>query len=279
MLGDNAYYYGEDRDYQKAMFSGAYEPILRSVVAWPTPGNHDIRSADSHSQTGPYYEIFTLPKEGQAGGVPSGTEAYYSFDYGNIHYVSLDSDDTPRDIGSPMLTWLEKDLKESKSSWKIVFLHHPPYTKGTHDSDKDMDSRGRMIEVRENILPILEKHGVDLVLSGHSHVYERSYLLKNHYGTSDTFNPATMIIKTEGKSRRHRSTFYKNKDNRGTVYIVCGVSGHEYRGGKLGHPAFAYNSYLYAGSLAIDIKNNVLFLVFLDTKGKARDSFSIIKEF
>jgi len=278
MLGDIAYYHGEDKEYQKAIFSGIYKPMLRSVVAWPTPGNHDLRSADSHSQTGPYYEIFTLPTQGQAGGIPSDTEAYYSFNYGNIHYISLDSEDTPRDAGSSMLTWLEEDLKESKSLWNIVFFHHPPYTKGTHDSDREIDSRGRMIEVRENILPILEKYGVDLVLSGHSHVYERSFLLKNHYGYSSTFNSKSMIIKTEGKSIKYRSTFYKNKDNQGTVYIVCGVSGHKVRVGSVDHPAFAYSSNLYSGSLAIDIKDNVLFSVFVDDTGKVRDSFSIIKE-
>ncbi|MCA9772522.1 MAG: fibronectin type III domain-containing protein, partial [Myxococcales bacterium] len=81
MLGDNAYSSGTDPEFQSAVFN-TYPTLLRKIVLWPTLGNHDGASADSATQTGPYYDIFTLPKAAEAGGVPSGTEAYYSFDYG-----------------------------------------------------------------------------------------------------------------------------------------------------------------------------------------------------
>ena len=68
----------------------------------------------------------------------------------------------------------------------IAFCHHPPYTKGSHDSDADIE----LMEMRQNALPILEDAGVDLVLSGHSHSYERSFLIDGHYGTSSTFTSA-----------------------------------------------------------------------------------------
>jgi hypothetical protein len=193
MLGDNAYNDGTDAQYQAAMFENMYEDIIRQTVTWSCPGNHDIYSASSTSQSGPYYDIFTFPKAAEAGGLASGTEAYYSFDYGQIHVISLDSDDSPRNAGGAMLTWLENDLAATLKEWIVVIFHHPPYTKGSHDSDDVGDSGGRMRDMRENVLPILEDYGVDVVLSGHSHSYERSYFLNGHYGTSGTFNNSMKV--------------------------------------------------------------------------------------
>ena len=59
-------------------------------------GNHEALSSDSPTQSGPYYEAYALPAHGEAGGVPSGTEAYYAFDDANVHYVVLDSSDSSR---------------------------------------------------------------------------------------------------------------------------------------------------------------------------------------
>ena len=109
MLGDNAYNDGKDSEYQNAVFN-TYPEILQQVPLWPTLGNHDGHSADSSSQTGPYYDIFSLPKSAEVGGVASGTEAYYSFEYGNIHFVVMDSYETNRSSSGAMLTWLDNDL-------------------------------------------------------------------------------------------------------------------------------------------------------------------------
>ena len=181
MLGDNAYTRGSDEQYQEAVFGGIYKELLGNTVIWPTPGNHDMRSADSETQTGPYYDIFSLPVNAEAGGAPSGTEAYYSFDYGNVHIISMDTEDTPVEKDSEMIRWLEKDLDANGLKWTIVFFHHPPYSMGTHNSDMHWDSGGRMTRIREYILPVLDAHGVDLVLGGHSHVYERSYMIHDHF--------------------------------------------------------------------------------------------------
>ena len=88
MLGDNAYPNGSDQEYQEAVFD-MYPRLLRKIVLWPTLGNHDGHTADSATQSGPYYDIFSLPKNAEAGGLASGTEAYYSFDYGNVHFICL----------------------------------------------------------------------------------------------------------------------------------------------------------------------------------------------
>ncbi|MFN3486621.1 MAG: fibronectin type III domain-containing protein, partial [Planctomycetota bacterium] len=99
MLGDNAYNDGTDAEYQAAVFD-MYATLLRQSVVWSTYGNHDGHSADSATQSGPYYNIFSFPKNGECGGLASGTEAYYSFDYANIHFICLDSYETSRAVGS-----------------------------------------------------------------------------------------------------------------------------------------------------------------------------------
>jgi hypothetical protein len=108
LLGDNAYPDGTDADYQKAIFE-VYPEMLRTTPLWSTLGNHDGHSANSITQSGPYYDIFTFPTRAQAGGVPSGTEAYYSFDYANIHFVCLDSHDTSRTPDGAMAQWHRRD--------------------------------------------------------------------------------------------------------------------------------------------------------------------------
>ncbi len=76
MLGDNAYGSGTDAEYQAAVFE-TYPQVLRRTVLWSALGNHDGPTADSTTESGPYYDIFSFPRNGEAGGVPSRTEAYY----------------------------------------------------------------------------------------------------------------------------------------------------------------------------------------------------------
>jgi len=85
MLGDNAYEDGTDAEYQQAVF-GMYPEQLRGLPLYSAFGNHEGHSANSSDESGPYYDIFNFPRNAQAGGIPSGSEAAYSFDYGNIHF-------------------------------------------------------------------------------------------------------------------------------------------------------------------------------------------------
>ena len=198
MLGDNAYNDGTDAQYQSSVFN-IFQNTLRTSVLWPTLGNHDARNADSDTQSGIYYDVFSLPRAAEAGGLASGTEAYYSFDYANIHFICLDSHDSDRSTNSTMITWMENDVLTTTQQWIIAFWHHPPYTKGSHDSDIPADSGGRMIDMRENALPILESAGVDLILGGHSHAYERSFFINGHYGFSSSFTNSMIIDSGDGK--------------------------------------------------------------------------------
>ena len=275
MLGDNAYLAGTDAQFQAELFD-VYTSLLRQSVLWPCLGNHDVNYSGF-----PYMKVFSLPSGGEAGGVASGSTNYYSFDYGNIHFVCLDSEISDRSITGPMLAWLQQDLSADHHDWLIAFWHSPPYTKGSHDSDT-YDTTGEMIDMRGNALPILEAHGVDLVLGGHSHDYERSYLLDGHYGLSATLVPS--MVKDSGNGRPADAGAYLKAGigatpHQGAVYVVVGSSGWVT---PLTYTVTAQHPAMYItnrelGSLIIDVASNRLDAVFLRDTGAIHDSFTIIK--
>ena len=177
-----------------------------------------------------------------------------------------------------MLSWLKRDLAANTGEWTIAFWHHPPYSKGVHDSDDDKESGGILKQMRENVLPITEAGGVDLVLSGHSHSYERSFLLDGHYGKLITLTAA--MKKNAGDGRvRGNGPYLKGTGgpaaHEGTVYVVAGSSGQT-SGGKLNHPAM-FISVNTLGSLTLDINLHRLDATFIDDKGAIRDTFTIVK--
>jgi acid phosphatase type 7 len=261
--GDNAYSHGRNREYQLNLFD-VYPKLLANIPYWPVFGNHDARRWA-------FFDIFSFPTQGESGGVPSGSEHYYAIDYGQVHFVVLDSHHGDRTPDGDMLTWLKKDLAATKQPWLIALFHHPPYTKGSHDSDNPHDSHKRMIEMRENAVPILEAAGVDLVLSGHSHVYERSMLIDCHYGDSTTFKPSMIL----GKD----SPFHKPAGltpHSGTIYNVVGSTARA-NNGPLDHPAMAVSK-SQAGSLIVDVAGDTLTAHFITAEGKESDSYSIVKK-
>ena len=271
MLGDNAYDDGTDDEYQNAVFD-MYPQVLRNTVLWPTLGNHDAFTADSDTQSGNYFDIFSLPTNGESGGVASGTEAYYSFDYGNIHFVSLDSHDTDRSADGAMATWLKDDLAANTQEWIIAFWHHPPYSKGSHDSD----SEARLADMRTNFVPIFESYGVDLVLAGHSHSYERSMLIDGHHGTSDSFNSSQILDGGDGDPTGDGAYVKFAGSNSGSVYSVAGSSGKR-SSAPLDHPIMISNL-VELGSMVIDVQGNQLDAIFLDDNATVRDSFRIVHQ-
>jgi len=288
----------------------------------------DPASYSSNQETGepdgtglPYLDIFSLPTRGEMGGVPSGTEQYYSIDYGNVHVISLDSQLSARDATAreTMRNWLIADLSANNQDWTIVIFHHPPYTKGTnHDSDDaDENLLGIPIDrpewdLRNEFTPVFEAYGVDLVYSGHAHSYERSYYLKGHTGTSDTFDPqlhAELVNgqpasgrPSDGESYRQKSPTSGGVDDR-VVYTVAGSSGKADKGGDsfgitnddewLRHPAHIeqpmastrcqYESgcrkglrgLAVLGSVVVDAGRDTLRARFIDTTGEVLDEFVI----
>lgn len=272
MLGDNAYGAGTDAQYQSAVFD-TYAQLLAHSFLWPALGNHDAYAGPTFDEL-PYHEIFTLPANGETGGVPSGTEKYYSFNWANIHFVCLDSMTSDRTDLGPMSVWLRSDLAQNDREWLIAYWHHPPYSAGSHNSDVELE----LVEMRENIVPILEAHGVDLVLSGHSHSYERSYLLHGHYGHSGMLTAE--MLKDSGSGRPQESGPYRKQTTgagagEGAVYVVAGSAG-QVGGGTLNHPVMQV-SLSQLGSLVIDVHGSRLDARFLRSTGALGDSFTIQK--
>ena len=139
--------------------------------------------------------------------------------------------------------------------------------------------------MRQNVLPILEAGGVDLVLSGHSHCYERSYLLNGQYGLSGTLTGEHVI---DGGSGRDASAYKKPEGlagNQGAVYITAGNGGHVTRwvGGSTAefnptpHPAMFYSA-LHLGSLVFDVSGNRLEAKMIRETGAVDDYFTIVKD-
>ena len=132
--------------------------------------------------------------------------------------------------------------------------------------------------MREIALPMLESYGVDLVLSGHSHSYERSYLLDGHYGDSSTFDAAMKL--DGGDGRADDSGSYDKLDlikapNNGAVYVVAGNAG-KISDGTLNHPAM-YASIKQLGSVILEVGGNNLDATFIDHTNTVQDYFTITK--
>ncbi len=301
-LGDNAYSNGTDQEYQEKVFN-IYEQ-LSYLPFLTTPGNHDYNSIcpipcnqNPYHHSGTYYDVIEAPQNGELGGIPSGSELYYSFDYNNIHFISLNSElGSPLNpnydwIGSssannannsPMMQWLKQDLnyaKARKVDWIIVYFHQPPYTKGSHDSDALFEIYMRAM--RKNYLPVLEQYNVDLVICGHSHVYERSYLLNGFYAdNSSYFNDSYKIDGRSGKLILDEPYVKDDTSKKGTVYVVVGNSGSSTTNPPLGHPAMYYNHGCDScyGSLILEINGKHLHAKYLSAEGNILDFFDILKK-
>ena len=143
MMGDNMYGSEKARDF-KEKFEEPYKELLDGKVKfYASLGNHDQGLQVN-------YENFNM----------NGKE-YYRFTKGNVAFYALNSNY----MDKKQVEWLEKELAQDTSEWKICFLHHAPYSSAKkHGSDS---------QLREAIEPILLKYGVNVVLAGHDHVYER----------------------------------------------------------------------------------------------------------
>jgi uncharacterized protein (TIGR03382 family) len=189
MLGDNAYSSGTEAEFQNNLFV-PMAPLLSQVPSFATPGNHEYVT----HQAQPYFDNLYLPTS------PSGGERYYSFDWGHVHFVSLDSNcaiglaSADRCTLAAQKKWVEQDLAASDAPWKVVFFHHPPWSSGEHGSQPLM---------HREFTPLFERYGVDLVLTGHDHHYERTYPMKGHaVAPSSESVPTYLVVGGGGASLR-----------------------------------------------------------------------------
>lgn len=133
-------------------------PLMRSTPLYIAIGNHE---RNAHW----FYDYVSFPPP----------ENYYSFDYGNTHFIVLDTNPyTPYQSRSAQYQWLENDLrskKARKATWVLVFAHQPPYSEGWDSPLYDGEW-----DIRDALMPLFERHGVDIMFAGHTHDYERGIL-------------------------------------------------------------------------------------------------------
>ncbi|MGB0143345.1 MAG: metallophosphoesterase [Akkermansiaceae bacterium] len=270
-VGDMAYTHGTNQQFSDKFFN-MYEPTLRHTVCWASMGNHEGHTSKGATGIGPFYDAYICPTKGEAGGLPSGKEAFYSFDFGKVHFICLDSHDLDRRPTGEMAQWLKADLEKTKAEFLVAFFHHPPYTKGSHDSDREH----QLIEMREHIMPILESGGVDLVFTGHSHIYERSML---HDGAYATPTVAKGVIFDDGDGDPKGDGAYRKsaglQPRNGTVSVVTGHGGTRNR--RSGSHPLMKKIMVEHGSCLITIEGDTILGEMLNSKGQIRDTFAIKK--
>jgi len=247
LLGDIVYGDGLRSEYLQDYFP-VYKDLIRHFCFWPTLGNHDVDEDEGTADA--YFEFFYTPTNN-----PCGVENYYSFDYANAHLVSMDDELLISGAAlTNQLNWVKSDLADAKRRglrWLIVMFHKPPYTNGTHEDEP---------LTKNNFVPVLEAAGVDLVLCGHSHVAERSFLLNNH-----------QIVNTDLRN------YPKDGVVPGTVYVVSGSGG---KSGSINgpHPLLAFQQGKLAGFEIIYIHGDTLRGKFMKSDGAVIDNFTITKK-
>jgi Calcineurin-like phosphoesterase/Purple acid Phosphatase, N-terminal domain len=308
MMGDNVYDVGTDAEWQTNFFDPYKDVFLKNWKMYPSPGNHDYGNTNSQAETNNrnnnYYQNFTLPTAGELGGVASGTEAFYSFDIGDIHFLSLDSygretasaNSKMYDTLTAQAVWVKADLAANTKKWVVAFWHHAPYTKIGLNSD----AAGELTNVRENFIRILERYGVDLVLCGHSHGYERSYLLKNYYKAAPS---GAALLDADFRKNLHTAdsssalydgtsaltcayTYNSGKYNHGTVYAVSGSSGKNDQlaltGSGYPHDAMYFSQAQKGGAMYFEVDSNRLDVKYIWQNGNSTplvgDSFTVFKD-
>lgn len=159
-------------------FFSVYARSMHSIPFYPAVGNHDILYGDPNY----FFTIFDPPTnnltaEAHAIG-HTGPKNFYSFDAGDVHFVALFvplmQEPYTLKADSPQLLWLDSDLAATTKPWKVLFLHHPVFSSSIH-SDDDYDENGEtdILDLQRLLLPIAQRHGVRLIVSGHEHVFER----------------------------------------------------------------------------------------------------------
>jgi acid phosphatase type 7 len=249
VTGDNVYQRGRASEYLKNYFPyfNATEPspakgapLMSSIPFYVVVGNHDVWAADldTYPDGLAYFYYSDLPlnapafkrtvmAKGKTGRVEDFKKATgprypnmtnYSFDHGNVHIVCIDANVYVHPFEEDFLNWLENDLKSSNAKWKIVNYHQPGFnSSNAHYSQQWMRA----------ISPLLERSGVDLVMNGHVHNYQRSHPLKFAPKLSSAGKP---VIDSTGKVDgifTLNTTFdgKKNTTPDGILYIVTGAAG------------------------------------------------------
>ena len=312
-LGDNVYQDGTDDEFQTKVFDSiyGYHHLFMNLPFAATSGNHDYNSIcpwqdpngfpvlcgeDPNTHDGPYLQLIDPPTNGELGGVPSNLKLFYSFDYGDIHFICLNSElgswtpaydwigiaDNDTTFTSPMLEWLKADLAATTKKWKVAFWHQCPYS-GQDNFTEENSVQQFCVATRHHFNPILERYGVDLVLTGHDHNFQRSYFINGHYFGKSSFTPDMLIDGSSGNDSLGEA-YIKYTDGplagKGAVYVVAGNTSNVNGYSPIEHPAIYWGEACDTclGSFLVDIDGDRLDGFYLTANGEIRDRFTIKKQ-
>ena len=218
--GDNAQIYGTEEEYRSFVL-GPLRDLIATKPFWPSVGNHDYYNLQN------YLRFFALPNGG----------LHYSFTYGGVLFLSLDS----TRFDARQRSWLRGQLRASSARCKVAYFHHPLWSSGR-------GYRGHARHVRRTrFVPILQRGGVDLVLNGHMQNYERSKPLRS--------------------GRRSR---------RGIVYVVTGGGGASLNGFVTKRrPKWSARRGVFHHRLRIRVAHRAFRGQAIDAAGNTRDRFRV----
>lgn len=228
---------GQSMEHWNCWFA-ATTGVIDSIPEMPVLGNHEYAGGGGPSYT---TRQFPVPQNG-----PEGLKSrVYSYDYGRVHFVVLDSERVKGDILDPLQKWLDDDVSASKATWKIVFIHKSPY--------EIKDDRSNEA-IRAALCPTLEKNHADLVLCGHDHGIARTWPMKNGARMS--------------------------KPSQGTIYFTTGRSGDKtYKDlSKRAWNSFLYNPLAQPNYLVVEVNDMKLTVRTVNQDGTPIDTFVIDKK-
>ncbi|HNV30470.1 MAG TPA: metallophosphoesterase family protein [Cyclobacteriaceae bacterium] len=250
VTGDNVYLKGLENEYRKNFFPyytakeanpAVGAPLMNSIPFYMILGNHDVYGVEfDKTQDGlAYFYYNDLPLNGPITDLvvkPTGPEelvksfkantkprypriSNYSFEHGNVHIACIDANTYTNPLDPGLVQWLAEDLRNSRADWKIVSYHHP----GFNSSKAHYDYQYMRL-----LSPILEQLGVDLVLTGHVHNYQRTLPLtfdpkKDSTGTRYVVSPEGRVDGTFTLDQHYDGI--TNTKPKGIIYIVTGAGG------------------------------------------------------
>lgn len=182
-------------------FFNVNQKYLMNTYFMPTTGNHE-KTGSAVTKN------FALPNVNEGQNLDTGV--YYSYDYNNVHFSVLNTNDDEGDkLSDAQVEWLKADVTESDAKWKIVVLHKALYSNGSHYDDDEVKG------FREQLSALLPYLGVDMVLQGHDHVYLRTDAMNGNF-----------VVPSETKVIGYNGASYTAKVNpAGTVYSIPGTAG------------------------------------------------------
>ncbi|MDX2146369.1 MAG: LamG-like jellyroll fold domain-containing protein [Planctomycetota bacterium] len=201
---------GPDKKQWLGDLLGPQSQLLARVPMMPVIGNHERNDSL-------YYQYFSLPNP----------EYYYTFTYGNAQFFMVDTN-KKTDPESEQHKWLERDLAASTATWKIAMHHHPIWSSDENDygdTYKGPSTHGEM--KHRSLASLYEKYGVDVVFTGHIHVYERTWPLRE--GKIDRKNGVLYITSGGGGGGLEAMTPTRTWFNVhfAPVHHICYVTVHE----------------------------------------------------